>query len=89
MHRFARWTIRDADYQLLVDIRSFQIDTEIWMLTAEIGFSARILNKDGQVVASRLFQQRRKLDKPDPASAVAAFNDAFGQHRNRADHLDG
>ena len=47
-------------------------------LTAEIGFSARILNKDGQVVASRLFQQRRKLDKPDPASAVAAFNDAFG-----------
>jgi phospholipid/cholesterol/gamma-HCH transport system substrate-binding protein len=30
------------------------------------------------VVASRLFQQRRKLDKPDPASAVAAFNDAFG-----------
>ena len=29
-------------------------------------------------MASRLFQQRRKLDKPDPASAVAAFNDAFG-----------
>jgi phospholipid/cholesterol/gamma-HCH transport system substrate-binding protein len=28
-------------------------------------------------VASHLFQQRRKLDKPDPASAVAAFNDAF------------
>jgi phospholipid/cholesterol/gamma-HCH transport system substrate-binding protein len=24
-----------------------------------------------------VFQQRRKLDKPDPASAVAAFNDAF------------
>ena len=47
-------------------------------LTAEIGFSARILNKEGQVVASRLFQQRRKLDRPDPASAVAAFNDAFG-----------
>jgi phospholipid/cholesterol/gamma-HCH transport system substrate-binding protein len=36
------------------------------------------LNKDGQVVASHLFQQRRKLDKPDPASAVAAFDDAFG-----------
>ncbi|SDM87711.1 MlaD family protein [Afipia sp. GAS231] len=63
--------------QLLVDIRSFQINTDN-ELTAEIGFSARILNKDGQVVASRLFQQRRRLDKPDPASAVAAFNDAFG-----------
>ena len=66
-----------ANFQLLVDIRSFQIDTDS-ELTAEIGFSARILNKDGKVVASRLFQQRSKLDKPDPASAVAAFNDAFG-----------
>jgi phospholipid/cholesterol/gamma-HCH transport system substrate-binding protein len=66
-----------SNFQLLVDIRSFQIDTDS-ELTAEIGFSARILNKDGQVVASRLFQQRSKLDKPDPASAVAAFNDAFG-----------
>jgi phospholipid/cholesterol/gamma-HCH transport system substrate-binding protein len=66
-----------ANFQLLVDVRSFQINTDD-ELTAEIGFSARILNKDGQVVASRLFQQRKKLDKPDPASAVAAFNDAFG-----------
>jgi phospholipid/cholesterol/gamma-HCH transport system substrate-binding protein len=63
--------------QLLVDVRSFQINTDT-ELTAEIGFSARILNKDGQVVASRLFQQRKKLGKPDPASAVAAFDDAFG-----------
>lgn len=63
-------------FQLLIDVRSFQINTED-ELTAEIGFSARILNKEGQVVASRLFQQRRKLDKPDPASAVVAFNNAF------------
>jgi phospholipid/cholesterol/gamma-HCH transport system substrate-binding protein len=66
----------DTAFQLLVDVRSFQINTDD-ELTAEIGFSARILNKQGQVVASHLFQQRRKLDKPDPASAVAAFNDAF------------
>jgi phospholipid/cholesterol/gamma-HCH transport system substrate-binding protein len=64
--------------QLVVDLRSFQINTDP-ELTAEIEFSAKILNKDGQVVASRLFQERRKLDKPDPASAVAAFNDAFGK----------
>jgi phospholipid/cholesterol/gamma-HCH transport system substrate-binding protein len=37
------------------------------------------LNKDGQVVASRLFQQSKKLEKSDPASAVAAFDDAFGR----------
>src|ERR1700730_9932986 len=48
--------------QLLVDVRSFQINTDT-ELTAEIGFSARILNKDGQVVASRMFQERQKLDK--------------------------
>jgi phospholipid/cholesterol/gamma-HCH transport system substrate-binding protein len=36
------------------------------------------LSKDGQVIASRLFQQRSRLDRPDPASAVAAFNNAFG-----------
>jgi phospholipid/cholesterol/gamma-HCH transport system substrate-binding protein len=63
--------------QLLIDVRSFQINTGTEP-TAEIGFSARILNKDGQVVASRLFQQSKKLNKPDPASAVAAFDDAFG-----------
>jgi phospholipid/cholesterol/gamma-HCH transport system substrate-binding protein len=57
-------------------VRSFQINTDS-ELTAEIGFSARILNKDGQVVASRLFQQRKQLDKPDAASAIAAFDDAF------------
>jgi phospholipid/cholesterol/gamma-HCH transport system substrate-binding protein len=74
--------LRSADspgnnFQLLIDLRAFQINTDSG-LTAEIGFSARILNKDGQVVASHLFQQRRKFDKPDPASAVAAFDDAFG-----------
>jgi phospholipid/cholesterol/gamma-HCH transport system substrate-binding protein len=63
--------------QLLIDLRSFQINTDSG-LTAEIGFSARILNKDGQVVASHLFLQRKKLDKPDPASAVTAFDSAFG-----------
>jgi phospholipid/cholesterol/gamma-HCH transport system substrate-binding protein len=62
--------------QLVIDIRRFQINMGAEP-TAEIGFSARVLNKDGQVVASRLFQQSKKLDKPDPASAVAAFDDAF------------
>jgi phospholipid/cholesterol/gamma-HCH transport system substrate-binding protein len=66
-----------TNFQLLVDLRSFQINTDPEP-AAEIGFSARILNKDGQVVASRLFQQSKKLDKPDPASAVTAFDDAFG-----------
>lgn len=68
----------EADYQLLVDIRSFQIKTDPES-SAEIGFSARILAKDGHVVASRVFTQSSKLEKLDPPSAVAAFNDAFGR----------
>jgi phospholipid/cholesterol/gamma-HCH transport system substrate-binding protein len=66
----------EADDQLLIDVRSFQIKSAP-DLTAEIGFSARILAKDGHVVASRVFLQSRKFDKLDPTSAVAAFDDAF------------
>jgi phospholipid/cholesterol/gamma-HCH transport system substrate-binding protein len=68
--------IAGTNSQLLVDVRTFQINTDD-ELTAEIGFSARILNKDGQVVASRLFQQRKQLATPDPSAAVDAFNAAF------------
>ena len=66
----------DADYQPLIDIRKFpnQGDPDT---SAVIGFSARILAKSGRLVASRVFLQSRKLDKVDPLSAVAAFNDAF------------
>jgi len=65
-----------ADDQLLIDVRTFQIKSDP-DFTADIGFSARILAKDGHVVASRVFVQSRKFDKLDPASAVAAFDDAF------------
>ena len=67
----------EADYQLLIDVRTFQIKGDP-DASAEIGFSARIIAKEGHVVASRLFVESRKLEKIDPSSAVAAFNDAFG-----------
>jgi phospholipid/cholesterol/gamma-HCH transport system substrate-binding protein len=66
----------EADDQLLIDVRSFQIKSNPGP-TAEISLSARILAKDGQVVASRAFLQSRKFDKLDPTSAAAAFDDAF------------
>ena len=67
-----------GDYQLLIDIRRFQIATDPEP-AVDIGLSARILNKDGKVVAARLFQDTQKLDKIEPAAASAAFNDAFGR----------
>jgi phospholipid/cholesterol/gamma-HCH transport system substrate-binding protein len=69
---------KQADYQLLIDVRSFQIATDPEP-AADIELSARILNKSGNVVAARLFQDTQKLDKIEPAEASAAFNDAFGR----------
>lgn len=68
----------EADNQLLVDVRNFEIKTSP-ELSAEIAFSARIITKNGRVLASRVFQQSQKLDKLDPLSAVAAFNEAFAR----------
>jgi phospholipid/cholesterol/gamma-HCH transport system substrate-binding protein len=41
--------------------------------------SARIVDKNGKVIASRLFEDREKFDKLEPPAAVAAFNEAFGR----------
>ena len=62
--------------QIMLDLRRFQINTD-QNLVAEIAFTARILNKDGQVTASKLFEASKPLDNPDPAAAVTAFNAAF------------
>jgi phospholipid/cholesterol/gamma-HCH transport system substrate-binding protein len=67
-----------ADDQIAIDIRRFQIATDKEP-TADIALSARILDKDGKVVASKLFQQGQKLDTVDPSGAVTAFNAAFGR----------
>jgi phospholipid/cholesterol/gamma-HCH transport system substrate-binding protein len=67
-----------ADYQLLIDIRSFRIATE-GEARVEIGLSARIVDKNGKVVASRLVESSEKLDKVEPAAAVAAFDAAFAR----------
>lgn len=65
-----------ADHQLLIDVRRFQVTTDPEPI-ADIGLSARILNKNGKVVAARIFEDAQKLDKIEPAAASAAFNKAF------------
>lgn len=67
-----------ADFQLLIDVRRFRIATDAEPV-AEIGLSARIVDKNGKVVASRLFEDSEKFDKLEPPAAVAAFNAAFGR----------
>jgi phospholipid/cholesterol/gamma-HCH transport system substrate-binding protein len=43
----------------------------------EIALSARLLDKNGKVLASKLFEDSQKLDQLAPAPAVAAFSDTF------------
>ena len=66
-----------ADYQLLIDIRRFRIATEADP-RVEIGLSARIVDKSGKVVGSRLIESSERFDKLEPMMAVEAFNAAFG-----------
>src|SRR6202163_3046285 len=70
--------VGQADFQLLIDVRRFRValDSEP---TVEIGLSARIVDKSGKVIASRLFEDSQKLDKVEPTAAVAAFDAAFGR----------
>ena len=70
--------IGQTDFQLLIDVRRFRIalDSEA---AAEVALSARIVDKDGKVIASRLFEDRQKVDKVEPPATVAALNDAFGR----------
>ncbi len=67
-----------ADYRLVLDIRRFQIAADAGP-RADIGLSARILDKDGKVTAARLFETTQQFDKLDPKAASAAFNEAFGR----------
>lgn len=70
--------IGQAGNQLLIDIRRFRIATE-GEPQAEIALSARIVDKTGKVIASRLVEASEKLETIEPGAAVAAFNAAFGR----------
>ena len=70
--------IGQTEFQLLVDVRRFRIAVDSGP-AAEIGLSARIVDKNGKVVASRLFEESEKFASVVPAEAVAAFSAAFGR----------
>jgi phospholipid/cholesterol/gamma-HCH transport system substrate-binding protein len=70
--------IGQTEFQLLIDVRRFRIAIES-NPTAEISLSARIVDKNGKVIASRLFEEREQFATVTPAEAVAAFSEAFGR----------
>jgi phospholipid/cholesterol/gamma-HCH transport system substrate-binding protein len=67
-----------TEFQLMIDVRRFRVAVDT-KPSAEIALSARIVDKNGKVVAARLFEESEKFDQVTPREAVAAFSDAFGR----------
>jgi phospholipid/cholesterol/gamma-HCH transport system substrate-binding protein len=70
--------VGQADFQLLIDVRRFRIALDAGS-QAELAMSARIVDKDGKVIASRLFEESEKFGEVEPQAAVTAFDAAFGR----------
>jgi phospholipid/cholesterol/gamma-HCH transport system substrate-binding protein len=67
-----------SEFQLLIDVRRFLVlvDTKP---SAEIALSAKLVDKNGKVVASKLLQASEPFDHIRPPDAAAAFSEAFGR----------
>jgi len=67
-----------ADYQLLIDIRSFQVKL-LPKPSADVEFSAKILAGDGRLVGSRIVHAGVPVQATNAAAAAAGLNEAFGK----------
>src|SRR6266513_4589057 len=61
--------VGQADFQLLIDVRRFQLAVES-APAVEIELSARLVDKNGKVIASRLFEESEKCDRIEPPAAA-------------------
>jgi phospholipid/cholesterol/gamma-HCH transport system substrate-binding protein len=67
------------DYQLLVDIRSFQISTAAEPTAAEIDFMAKLVDKDGKIIDASIFQGTAPVSGSDAAAYVKALDEVFAK----------
>lgn len=65
-----------ADYQLMVDIRSFQLSPSPNPI-ANVEFSAKIIAKGGRIIDARVFQANAPASTIEAPGAVAALDEAF------------
>jgi phospholipid/cholesterol/gamma-HCH transport system substrate-binding protein len=66
-----------ADYQLLLDIRAFQIAGR--EDAAEAEFAAKVLGNDGRIVAGKIFAAKVPAASAEAPAAIAALDEAFGK----------
>jgi phospholipid/cholesterol/gamma-HCH transport system substrate-binding protein len=67
-----------ANFQLVLDLRNFAIATSADH-TAEVMFSAKILDQNGRVLGSKLFRATAPAKTTEAAEVVAALNEAFAK----------
>lgn len=70
--------VGQTEFQLVIDVRRFRVAVDA-KPAAEIALSARIVDKNGKVVGSRLFEETEKFASVTPPEAAAAFSEAFGR----------
>jgi len=68
-----------ADYQLLIDVRSFQIAGTPAAPSARVEFAAKLLGEAGRIVGSRTFEAAVPVKNAGAAGAAAALDEAFGK----------
>ncbi|HXW27478.1 MAG TPA: ABC-type transport auxiliary lipoprotein family protein [Xanthobacteraceae bacterium] len=67
-----------ADYQLLLDIRSFQLVTA-GAPVADVEFTAKIVGDNGRIVQAKTFHASAPAKAADAPAAAAALSEAFKQ----------
>jgi phospholipid/cholesterol/gamma-HCH transport system substrate-binding protein len=75
-----------ADYQLAIDVRSFQVSTGSDLTerpatgpVAHVAFGAKILGDKGRIIGSRTFDALVSAPDLDVAAAAAAIDKAFAK----------
>ena len=68
----------EADYQLLLDIRSFSLVNGAEP-SGELEFEAKVLGPDGKILAARTFRGTAPAAGADAAAAAGALNEAFNK----------
>lgn len=67
-----------GDYQLLIDIRRFQITTAAAPV-AEVEFAGKVLDGNGRILETRIFRATQPAAAADAPAATAALDQAFGK----------
>jgi phospholipid/cholesterol/gamma-HCH transport system substrate-binding protein len=68
-----------GDYQLLIDIRSFQISHSGEVPAADVEFAVKILGNNGRIVDARIFRASVPAKATNAPAAAAALDEAFGK----------